>query len=235
VNARAGKRLVAARPPPNVPVVTYRAVIFDLGGVVLPSPFEAFRAYERARGLPHRFISDVVVSGGDHGAWSRFERGELGPDEFATAFEAECVAAGGAVVVADLLTSFGGESAPRPEMVTALEAIRAHGLRTGALTNNWADVDGATHITGETELAVSLAALFDVIVESARVGLRKPDPRIYALVCELLGVEPHEAVFLDDLGANLKPARAMGMTTIKVDDAHEAIRTLSHELGIDLG
>src|SRR5688572_19517748 len=130
----------------SLPSMQFRAVIFDLGGVVLPSPFAAFRAYEQAQGLPHRFVSEVIVQGGDHGAWSRFERGELGPADFATAFEAECAAAGGTVVVADLFASMTGESGPVPEVVAAIRSIRAHGLRTGALTNNWADDDGASHV-----------------------------------------------------------------------------------------
>ena len=214
--------------------VSYRAVIFDIGGVVLPSPLDAFRAYERTRGLPDRFISDVVVQGGEHGAWSRFERGEFGPAEFAAAFEAECAMAGGTVVVADLFAAFDGVSAPRPEMVAAIRAIRAHGLRTAALTNNWVGADGTTRVTGDTLLAQQLAGLFDTIVESARVGLRKPDPRIYALVCEQLAVEPHEVVFLDDLGTNLKPARAMGMITIKVDDPGVALGALAQTLDLEL-
>jgi epoxide hydrolase-like predicted phosphatase len=213
----------------------FRAVIFDLGGVVFPSPFTAFRAYEAANGLPHRFISEIVVQGGDGGAWSRFERGEFGLDEFAVAFEAECAAAGGTVVVADLFGGMaGGTGGAVPEMVTAITTIRTHGLRTAALTNNWVDTDGSTHVSGDTPMATALDGLFDTIVESARVGLRKPDPRIYELVCERLGVTPHESVFLDDLGTNLKAARAMGMTTIKVDDPVAAVRELGAVLGLDL-
>jgi len=213
----------------------FRAVIFDLGGVVFPSPFAAFRAYEDAHGLPHRFISDVVVHGGDHGAWSRFERGELDLHDFAVAFEAECESAGGTVVIADLFDSMtGGEGGAVPEMVSAIETIRAHGIRTAALTNNWIAADGDTHVSGDTPMATELAGLFDTIVESARVGLRKPDPRIYELVCDRLGVSPAESVFLDDLGTNLKSARAMGMTTIKVDDPVGAVAELSEVLGIEL-
>jgi len=214
----------------------FRAVIFDLGGVVLPSPFAAFREYEQANGLPHRFVSEIIVRGGEHGAWSRFERGELAIDDFAVAFEAECAAGGATVVVADLFGSMtGGEATPIPEMVTAIGIIRAHGLRTAALTNNWADADGESHVTGESPLAGALAGLFDTIVESSRVGLNKPDPRIYQLVCDRLGVTPPESVFLDDLGANLKSARAMGMTTIKVDDPAAAVAELGSVLGIELG
>lgn len=213
-----------------------RAVIFDLGGVVLPSPLAAFREHERRTGLPHRFISDVIVRSGEHGAWSRLERGELAPEEFAVAFAAECDAAGARVDVAELFASMrsSGSGEPVPVMVEAITTIREHGLRTAALTNNWIDANAESHVTGDSPLASQLATLFDVIVESARVGLRKPDPRIYALVCEALDVHPGEAVFLDDLGANLKPARAMGMETIKVEDPTAAVQALGAALELDL-
>ena len=219
----------------------FRAVIFDLGGVVMPSPFDAFRAYERRQGLPHRFVSEIVVSGGETGAWSRFERGELGPDAFAPAFEAECAAAGHAVVVADLFAEMGTGSTDaegggaHAGMVEAIRAIRAHGLRTAALTNNWVDADGSTRVRGPSPIARMLDGLFDTIVESAREGLRKPDPQIYALTCARLGVEPEESVFLDDIGANLKPARAMGMTTVHHVTADETIPQLEKLLDVKLG
>jgi epoxide hydrolase-like predicted phosphatase len=220
-------------PPPGTvgsPAMSFRAVIFDLGGVVMPSPLDAFRAYEARHGLPGRFISEVVVGGGEDGAWSRFERGELDPAAFAEAFEAECRAAGATVSVADLLTEVGRDSQPRPAMLRATREIRRHGLCTAALTNNWASGDGAAMGDRHPELAAS----FDVVVESAREGLRKPDPRIYELTCTRLAVAPDEAVFLDDLGANLKPARALGMTTIKVEDPASALAALESVLGFPL-
>jgi epoxide hydrolase-like predicted phosphatase len=206
------------------------AVIFDLGGVVMPSPLDVFRAYEARHGLPHRFISDVVVAGGDHGAWSRFERGELDPDGFATAFEAECARAGGRVSVPALLGEIAAGPDPHPEMLEALRRIHRHGLLTAALTNNWSTSDGDR---SGTRLA-GLGAYFDVIVESAVEGLRKPDPRIYELTCARLDVDPGEAVFLDDLGVNLKSARTLGMTTIKVSDVHGALDELASILGFPL-
>ena len=211
--------------------VPYRAVIFDLGGVVLPSPMAAFRAYEERTGLPHRFISEVIVASEDHGAWSRLERGEINLPDFAAAFEAECAAAGGVIVAADMFDLMQGGDGPHPEMLGAIARIRDEGLKTAALTNNWSADDGGAM----TDRVPELARAFDVIVESSIEGLRKPDPRIYELTCERLDVQPSDAVFLDDLGVNLKAARALGMTTIKVVDTAIAVAELEAALGFALG
>jgi putative hydrolase of the HAD superfamily len=205
--------------------VSYEAVVFDLGGVIFPSPLHVFRAYEREHGLPDRFISEVVLADPERGAWSRLERGELGFDEFCDAFDAECAARGGAVTSRDLMRAVGSGFEPYASMVTAIGAIRDHGLKTGALTNNWADDPGRDNPAWPT------AEWFDVVVESAVEGLRKPDPRIYLLVCERLDVAPAATVFLDDLGANLKPARELGMTTIKVVEPDDALAELEDVLG----
>jgi putative hydrolase of the HAD superfamily len=208
----------------------YRAVIFDLGGVVLPSPIDAFREYERRVGLPHRFISELIVGSGDDGAWSRLERGELTLETFAVAFEAECAAAGGEVRADDMFGVLQSGGSAHPEMLTAIAQIQAAGLKTAALTNNWVADDGV----GMRDRMPVFGELFDLIIESSIVGLRKPDPRIYELVCEQLDVEPAAAIFLDDLGVNLKPARAMGMTTIKVADHRDALAELEAALGFPL-
>ena len=206
--------------------MTYRAVIFDLGGVVFPSPFDGFDEYERAAGLPDRFIRTVVAHSAETGAWARFERSDVDFNGFCTEFEAECQTAGETVDAAKLMRGITRGFAPRPVMVQAITAIHDRGLRVGALTNNWATTE---RTTDHTQLG------FDTIVESAIEGIRKPDPRIYTLVCERLAVSASECVFLDDLGVNLKPARAMGMTTIKVLDATSALEELSGHLGFTLG
>ena len=208
--------------------MSIEAVVFDLGGVVFPSPLDVFRVYEREHGLPNRFISEVVLADPEHGAWGRLERGDLGLEEFCDAFDAECAAHGGTVDSRDLMRAVGGGLEPRAAMVTAIGAIRDRGLKTAALTNNWADEPGRGDRVSPT------ADWFDVVVESAVEGLRKPDPRIYLLVCERLDVQPPAAVFLDDLGANLKPARELGMTTIKVDEPEAAVAELESVLGFAL-
>lgn len=208
--------------------MSYRAVIFDLGGVVFPSPFDVFDEYEQSAGLPSRFIRSVVAASADHGAWARYERSDIDYAEFCRAFEAECSEAGGAVDAARLMQAISSGFAPRPPMVAAIRAIRDEGLRVGALTNNWAALGDRTEPSGPGELG------FHTIVESAVEGIRKPDPQIYHLVCERLAVTPAECVFLDDLGVNLKPARALGMTTIKVIDPHDALAELAGHLGFSL-
>jgi len=209
--------------------MAYGAVIFDLGGVVLGSPLHAIARYERDCGLPAGFINRVVVSSGPAGAWARLERGELQVPEFIPAFEADCLAAGQRVAAAPMMEAIREESQPRPRMLAAIRALRVRGLRVGALTNNWVSEEPA-----ESRLGLDLRELFDAFVESAILGLRKPDPRIYLHACKELGVEPTEAVFLDDIGLNLKAARALGMHTIKVDAPEQALAELDRVLGFVL-
>lgn len=198
---------------------TSRAVLFDLGGVVLTSPFDAFNEYERANGLPHDFIRGVNARDPDSNAWARLERAELDGDGFDSAFGDESAIFGhrvrGAVVVALLAGSI------RDEMVEAIEDVRRRGLLTACLTNN---VVNSSPQTGSEIAAVM--SLFDDVVESSVIGVRKPEPRFYEIACERLDVEPEECIFLDDLGINLKPARAMGMTTIKVTSGPQAVAEL---------
>jgi len=208
------------------------AVVFDIGGVVQDSPLHAIARYERERGLSPNAINRVVVAAGEEGAWARLERGELTVQTFCGPFEADCRAHGIAVDGRVLMARIAGASVPRPLMLEAIRRLRAAGLRVAALTNNWV---AETPAAAASETVKSrLAAHFDVFVESAVVGLRKPDPRIYALVCDKLGVEPARVAFLDDIGRNLKPARQLGMATIKVDDPEQALRELGALLGLDL-
>jgi putative hydrolase of the HAD superfamily len=209
--------------------MAYRAVIFDLGGVVFPSPFEAFDAYDHGNDLKKGTMRSLIRRSSESGAWAALEQGELSMDEFADALEAEALAAGFELDARRLMGLIGTSLGPRPEMARAIGRIRSSGLRTAALTNNWTDEKRRATPNGLHE-----SELFDVIVESAVEGLRKPDPRIYALALARLDVLASEAVFLDDLGMNLKPARHMGMATIKVVDPTEALAELEAILGFAL-
>lgn len=206
-----------------------RAALFDFGGVILSSPFEAFARYEEANGLPSGFIRSLNASNPDANAWARLERGDVGFDEFCELFEKEAEAAGGTLDARDVMGLLGGEL--RPAMVEAVRTCRSR-LKTACLTNNFVrDVSGGGQ---ERDERLQVLDLFDVVVESSKVGVRKPDPRFYEIACDLLGIAASEAVFLDDLGVNLKPARALGMHTIKVDDPDVALAELEAAVGFPL-
>lgn len=205
------------------------AVLWDFGGVILSSPFEAFNRYEHDHGLPSDFIRGVNATDPHTNAWARLERSDITPAEFDAAFAAESEALGHRVPGADVLALLSGQV--RPEMVRALDRVIEAGYRTACLTNN---VSGEHASAERAETIGAIMARFDHVVESSKVGCRKPEPRFYEIACELLGVTPHECVFLDDLGINLKPAAAMGMRTIKVLGADQAIAELSTILELDL-
>jgi putative hydrolase of the HAD superfamily len=205
------------------------AVLFDFGGVILSSPFESFARFEVERELPSGFLRAVNATNHEHNAWARLERSEVTIAEFGELFRTESEALGHPVDGLEVLQLLAGEV--RPEMVEALRRCHEH-LKTALLTNNFVRLDGPVR-DGESPHAPVLAN-FDVIVESSRVGVRKPDRRFYEMACELLEIEPSAAVFLDDLGVNLKPAREMGMTTIKVVDPADAITELEAVVGFPL-
>ncbi len=204
------------------------AVIFDFGGVMTASPFEAFARYEAAHGLPPGFIRSVNARNPDGNAWARLERSEIDADRFDAEFLAEATALGHKVPGSAVLPLLSGDL--RPGMVAALRACRAR-FRVGCITNNISgDRDPVTG-SGVGEVL----GLFEVVIESSKVALRKPDPRIYTLMCERLGVEPAACVYLDDLGINCKPAAALGMTAIKVTSEAQALRDLAAVTGLDFG
>jgi len=209
--------------------MSIRAVIFDLGGVVLGSPLHAIAAYERELGIPANFVNRVVASTAPTGAWSRLERGELSMEAFYTAFETDCAAAGQTLSAREMMARMGAAALPRPVMLQAIARIREAGLLTAALTNNWISADDEPK-----DGTRALRDLFHVFVESSVEGLRKPDPRIYELACARLEIEPGQAAFLDDIGSNLKSARALGMRTIKVDEPEQALRELEGVIDLSL-
>ena len=217
----------------------YAAVIFDFGGVITSSPFEAFNRLEAERGLPQDFVRRVNSTNPDHNAWARLERGELTRDAFDAAFAVEAAAMGHELDGASVLACLSG--ALRPAMVTAMDRIVAAGLRIGCITNNApAGKDGAGEGPGMAANAMTAGKLapvfarFEHVIESAKAGVRKPDPRIYQMMCEALGVSPDVCVYLDDLGINCKPAAALGMHAIKVTGERQALDDLSAALGIAL-
>jgi putative hydrolase of the HAD superfamily len=208
----------------------FEAVIWDFGGVLTSSPFEAFTRFETERGLPADIIRRTNAANHLENAWAKFERAEVDIETFDKLFAAESSALGAEVRGRDVLPLIAGDL--RPEMVEALKRIKAK-FKTGCITNNLpANAIGSAG--GRTLYIAEVMVLFDHVIESAKIGLRKPDPKIYRMMVDALAVDPTRCVYLDDLGVNLKPAREMGMTTIKVVSAKQALAELEAATGLAL-
>lgn len=206
------------------------AVIFDFGGVLTSSPFEAFARFETERGLPIDIIRRTNAANHLENAWAKFERAEVDIETFDRLFAEESRALGAEVRGRDVLPLLQGDL--RPEMVEALKRIKAN-FKTGCITNNL-PANAIGSMTGRSLYVAEVMVLFDHVIESAKIGLRKPDPLIYKMMVETLKVDPKTCVYLDDLGVNLKPAREMGMTTIKVANGTQAIAELEAATGLKL-
>lgn len=207
--------------------MTFSAVIFDFGGVITSSPFDAFNRMEAARGLPRDFVRRVNSYNPDSNAWAKFERAECSAAEFDELFAAEARAMGHDLDGASVIACLSGDI--RPEIVAALDQLKAKGLKLGCITNNVPSGKGAG-MAGTAEKAVAIEAImarFNNVIESSKVGVRKPDPRIYQMMCEALSVAPAQCVYLDDLGINCKPAAALGMAAIKVTSGEQALADLA--------
>ncbi len=226
----------ASAPQPPVGS-SYQAVFFDFGGVVLTSPFEAFADYEVRNDLPEGLIRTINSTNPDSNAWARMERGEVGVDGFVELFESEAEALGHSVDGHEIITMLAGTV--RPPMVEAISRIKTAGLITACLTNNFRNNDQSgpkmdTRSSEELKAVAEVMAMFDFVVESSVVGIRKPERGFYERALQLANVEANQTIFLDDLGINLKPARGMGMTTIKVVDPMVALAELQGLLGLQL-
>ena len=212
--------------------MNFDAVIWDFGGVITSSPFDAFNAYEAERGLPRDTIRAINARNPDSNAWAQLERNEIDGAGFDALFAAEAAAAGHAIGGGAVLALLSGTI--RPRMVAALDTCRAAGLRLGCITNN-APVGQGAGMARDAETSAAVAAVmtrFDHVIESSKAGVRKPDPRIYAMMVETLGVPAARCIYLDDLGINCKPAAMMGMSAIKVVGEDQALADLAALLAL---
>jgi len=207
-----------------------QAVIWDFGGVLTSSPFEAFSRYEAANGLPKDFIRSVNARNIQENAWAKLERSDVTADEFDVLFRDESRELGHEVPGKDILGLLSGDI--RPTVVEALKICKSK-VKVGCITNNAPIGKGAGMSTDAAKAAqvTEIMTLFDHVIESSKLGIRKPNPRIYELMCEALDVDPNHCVYLDDLGINLKPARAMGMHTIKVLNEAQLLQDLRGATG----
>ena len=211
-----------------------KAVLWDFGGVITTSPFDAFKRYEADRGFPLNTIRQINATNPDNNAWARFERAEIDSTAFDSLFAEEAAAVGHQIPGADILALLSGDI--RPAMVAAIDAIKAAGFRTGCITNNVPSGHGAGMARDASKAAeiASIMARFDHVIESSKVGIRKPDPLIYLMMCDALGVAPGACVYLDDLGINCKPAATLGMHAIKVMGEQQALSELADIVGLAL-
>lgn len=209
------------------------AVLFDFGGVITTSPFEAFARYELEVGLPPDSIRKINSTNPDDNAWAKMERSEVTLPEFCELFEAEAKSIGLQLSGEKVLGCLSGDV--RPQMVRALEILKER-MPIGCITNNMKSGHGSGMSRTEDQAATiaQIMTMFEVVIESAKVGIRKPDPRIYTMACNELGVDPDNCAYLDDLGINCKPAAHLGMTAIKVIDPDEALDDLEQAVGFSL-
>ena len=213
--------------------MAFHAVIWDFGGVITSSPFDAFNAYEAAHGLPRNVIRQINAINPDTNAWAQLERSEVDGAGFDALFSAEAADLGHDIRGSVVLGLLSGTV--RPRMVAALDACRAAGLKLGCITNNAPVGQGAgmSSDRAASERVAAVLARFDHVIESSKAGVRKPDPRIYRMMTEALNVAPQACIYLDDLGINCKPAALMGMTAIKVGGEDQALADLGQLLGIN--
>ncbi|WOE76022.1 HAD-IA family hydrolase [Alterisphingorhabdus coralli] len=213
-----------------MPITT---IIFDFGGVITSSPFEAFNRLETERGVSKDSVRRVNSTNPNSNAWARFERAEIDAAEFDRLFTQEAQALGiNGLTGSDVLACLAGDV--RPAMVAALDELKGRGFTLGCITNNVPSGKGAGMALTD-DRAAEIAAImerFDHVIESSKVGVRKPDPRIYQMMCEALCMELEQCVYLDDLGINCKPAAALGMQAIKVTSGEQALEDLERVLDL---
>jgi putative hydrolase of the HAD superfamily len=214
--------------------MSYTHVLFDFGGVITSSPFDAFNRLEAERGLPHNFIRGVNAVNRDDNAWAKFERAEIDADGFDALFAAEAAAMGHALDGASVIACLAGDV--RPAMVAALDLLKAKGFGLGCITNNVPAGTGAgmARTAEKAAIIADIMTRFDHVIESSKVAVRKPDPRIYQMMCDWFPVDPAQCIYLDDLGINCKPAAQLGMHAIKVTSGEQALADLESALGLPL-
>jgi putative hydrolase of the HAD superfamily len=207
-----------------------KAVLWDFGGVITTSPFIAFNRFEIENNIPRDFIRGINATNPETNAWALFESSRISLEEFDRKFEEETRAAGYPVPGKKILEFLSGDI--RPKMVRALKTCKQHFL-LGCITNNMRSGEGPAMVKTDEKAAriQEIMEMFDVIVESSKEGIRKPDPEIYRIVLSRMDVLGEQTVFLDDLGINLKPAKAMGMKTIKVLNEAQALKELAQHTG----
>ena len=210
----------------------FSSVFWDFGGVITSSPFEAFSNFELNNNLPKDFIRKVNSTNHKSNAWAQLEQSKINLEEFDVLFKKESKSLGYEVSGGQILNLLQGEI--RPKMVNALEKLKKENFTLACLTNNFNSGDkNQSALDDINEERTKIMNNFDYIIESKELGIRKPDVEFYLKALEISGADPKKTIFLDDLGINLKPAKELGMTTIKVLDSDQALKELGNLIGIN--
>ena len=205
--------------------VKLAAILWDFGGVFTTSPFENFNLLEERCGAPRDFIRTLNSVNPTTNAWAQFESNQVSLEEFDELFAKESKLAGHEIRGKDVISMLSGDL--RPKMVELLKLCKEQ-YKVACITNNVkagrgpgmsSDDDKASKVSKVMEL-------FDDVIESSVEGIRKPNPEIYKLACRRISVEPEKCLFIDDLGINLKPAKELGMKTIKVLNEAQALKDI---------
>ena len=209
----------------------YSSIFWDFGGVITSSPFEAFNKFEKENKLPENFLRKVNSTNPENNAWALLEQSKINQEEFDKLFFQESSQLGHGVAGLKVLNLLEGDL--RMGMVNVIRKLNELGFTQACLTNNFIPSDENQPDMIDLDKKTEVFDLFDFVFESKEIGLRKPDQAFYDHVIKEVNISPNKIIFLDDLGINLKPAKAMGITTIKVISESQAKKDLSEILNIN--
>ena len=208
--------------------MTIKTIIFDFGGVITNSPIEGFKLLEEKHGYDKGIITNINMNNPDNNAWAKSERGEIDINTFLEEFEKEALSIGQKINAKEILQQLYGSL--RENMINKIKLLStSKKYKLICLTNVLKGVDIFTP-KERVEAVKDVMSYFDIIYESYKLNMRKPEARIYQYILKELNIEPQETVFLDDLGMNLKSAKQLGINTIKVIDPNDAIYQLDEIL-----
>ena len=208
----------------------YSSIFWDFGGVITSSPFEAFNKFEIKNNLPENFLRKVNSTNPQSNAWALLEQSKITQMEFNELFFQESSDLGYGVDGLEVLNLLEGDL--RLGMVEIIKTLKKKGFTQACLTNNFIPDNDNQPDMIDLNKKTEIFNLFDFVFESKEIGLRKPDQAFYDYVLEKVDTSPEKIIFLDDLGINLKPAKAMGITTIKVVSESQAKVDLENLLKI---
>ena len=209
----------------------FSSIFWDFGGVITSSPFEAFNLFEKENNIPLDFIRKVNSTNPFNNAWAQLEESKISLKEFDLLFAKESKQLGREILGREVLSLLQGTI--RPRIVAAIKKFKELGFLQACLTNNFDSGDrDISALDDKNDERLKIMDLFDFVIESKEVGVRKPSDEFYKLALTITKAIPEKTIFLDDLGINLKPAKLLKISTIKVVSEQQALDELSDLTGI---